>query len=461
VSALRPPQSLDDCSFALHTDEYALTMAQSFLHHGQTGVVSFEMTVRTLPPVRGYLVAAGLEQVLAYLRSLRYEPSQLEFLSRQGIYSRDFLDHLSALRFTGAVYAMPEGTPFGAGEPLLRITAPRIEATLVESAVLALVNHQATIASKASRIVEAARGRAVWDFSLRRVHGPEAGVGVARAAYVAGCAGTATVAAGARLGIATTGTMAHHFVLAFGEDNEQAAFEQFLRDYPGRAVLLVDTYDTPRGVERAIAASRATGVPLAGVRLDSGDIAVLSRQTRALLDGAGMPDARIVASGDLDEYRIDALLSGDDPAPIDSFGVGTMLGTSPDAPSVGGIYKLVEQSRGSEMVPTMKVTSTKQTDPGAHQVFRCGDRDVVALWDEKLDGEPLLGEVMRDGEVVVDLPSLDEIRSRCRAAVAALPPDVRRIVEPRQWMVERSPQLVALRDRILAEGGHRTGVMVA
>jgi nicotinate phosphoribosyltransferase len=458
---MRPPQSLNDCSLALHTDEYALTMAQSFLHHGQTGAVSFEMTVRTLPPVRGYLVAAGLEQVLAYLGSLRYEPSQLEFLSGQGIYSRDFLDHLAGLRFTGDVVAMPEGTPFGAGEPLLRITAPRIEATLVESAVLALVNHQSTIASKASRIVSAARGRPVWDFSLRRVHGPEAGVGVARAAYLAGFAGTATVAAGSRLGIATTGTMAHHFVLAFGEDHEQAAFEQFLRDHPGRAVLLVDTYDTLRGVQRAIAASRATGVPLAGVRLDSGDIATLSRQTRALLDEAGLREARIVASGDLDEHSIDALLSGADGAPIDSFGVGTMLGTSPDAPSIGGIYKLVEQSSGSEMVPAMKVTSTKQTDPGAHQVFRLADRDVVALWDEQLDGEPLLGEVMRGGEVVVDLPALDEIRSRCRARVDALPAEVRRINAPQQWTVERSPQLLALRDRILAEGGHRTGVKVA
>jgi nicotinate phosphoribosyltransferase len=445
---MRPPRSLTDCSLALHTDEYALTMAQSFLHHGQTGAVSFEMTVRTLPPVRGYLVAAGLEQVLAYLLSLHYSAAQLEFLSGQGIYSRDFLDHLAGLHFSGDVYAMPEGTPYGAGEPLLRITAPRIEATLVESTLLALVNHQSTIASKASRIVSAARGRAVWDFSLRRVHGPEAGVGVARAAYLAGCAGTATVAAGERLGIPTTGTLAHHFVLAFGEDGEQAAFEQFLRDYPGRAVLLVDTYDTLRGVQRAIAASRATGVPLTGVRLDSGDIAVLSRRTRALLDEAGMGDARIIASGDLDEYRIDALLAGDDPAPVDSFGVGTMLGTSPDAPSIGGIYKLVEQSRGSEMVPTMKLTETKQNDPGVHQVFRFADRDVVALWGEQLDGEPLLSQVMRGGEVAGELPSLEEIRSRCLVRVAALPADVRRIAEPRQWTVERSPRLLALRDRI-------------
>ncbi|HEV7679676.1 MAG TPA: nicotinate phosphoribosyltransferase [Candidatus Dormibacteraeota bacterium] len=443
-----PPRSLTDCSLALHTDEYALTMAQSFLHHGQTGAVSFEMTVRTLPPVRGYLVAAGLEQVLAYLRSLRYSAAQLEFLSGQGIYSGEFLDHLAGLRFSGDVDAMAEGTPFGAGEPLLRITAPRIEATLVESTLLALVNHQSTIASKASRIVTAARGRLVWDFSLRRLHGPEAGVGVARAAYLAGCAGTATVAAGERFGIPTTGTMAHHFVLAFGEDGEQAAFEQFLRDYPGRAVLLVDTYDTVRGVRRAIAAARATGVPLAGVRLDSGDIAELARQARVLLDEAGMCGALIIASGDLDEYRIDALLSGDDPAPLDAFGVGTMLGTSPDAPSIGGIYKLVEQSLGGEMTPTMKLSAAKQTDPGAHQVFRFADRDVVALRDEQLDGEPLLGQAMRGGEVVAELPSLQEIRLRCQALVAALPDDVRRIAEPRHWTVERSPQLLALRERM-------------
>jgi nicotinate phosphoribosyltransferase len=458
---MRAPQSLTDCPLSLHTDEYALTMAQSFLRHGQDGVVAFEMTVRSMPLSRGYLATAGLEQVLAFLHSLRYGESDIEFLSGQGIYSPEFLDHLATLRFTGSVDAIAEGTPVGAGVPLLRITAPRVQATLVESSLLALVNHQTMIASKASRIVEAARARPVWDFSLRRLPGPEAAIAVARAAYIAGAAGTATVAAGKRLHIPTTGTMAHHFVLAFGEDHEQAAFEQFLRDYPGRAVLLVDTYDTLRGVDRAIAASRATGVPLAGVRLDSGDIATLAKLTRERLDAAGFNAAAIIASGDLDEYRIEDLLNAG--APIDAFGVGTMLGTSADAPHIGGIYKLVAQSPAGDaaMVPTMKVTADKQTDPGLHQVFHTERGDVLGLVDEDLPGEPLLGTVMRDGEVVVDLPSLDAIRARCRERVAALPAAVRRIRDPEPWPVSRSPRLVELRDRLLAEGGHRAGVMVA
>jgi len=458
VTEPRAPRSLSDCSLALHTDEYELTMAQSFFHHGQTGAVSFEVTVRSLPESRGYLVAAGLEQVLAYLLSLHFEPEQLDFLRSLGVDRDDFLAHLAGLRFSGDVDAVPEGTPVGAGVPLLRITAPRLEATVVESALLALLNHQTMIASKASRIVEAARGRPVWDFSLRRLHGPEAALGVARAAYIAGCAGTATVAAGERLGIPTTGTMAHHFVQAFGEAYEQAAFEQFLRDYPGRAVLLVDTYDTLRGVDRAIAASRATGVPLAGVRLDSGDLAALAREARARLDAAGLAQARILASGDLDEYRIEALVGGADPAPLDSFGVGTMLGTSADAPSIGGVYKLVAQTQGEEMVPTMKMSSAKVTDPGAHQVFRVDDGLVIALHDEECGGEPLLRPVMRGGRVVFDVPSLDTIRACTRERVAALPRDVRAVDSPQQLRVERSPGLRALRDRLMAEGAHRAGV---
>jgi nicotinate phosphoribosyltransferase len=447
----REPQSLTDCSLSLHTDEYALTMAQSFHRHGQTGVVAFEVTVRSLPPSRGYLVAAGLEQACAYLRTLHFDARDLEFLSRQGIYSHDFLGRLGSLCFSGDVDAIPEGTPIGAGVPLLRVTAPRIEATVVESSLLALINHQTMIASKASRIVDAAQGRSVWDFSLRRLHGPDAALGVARAAYIAGCAGTATVAAGARLGVPTTGTMAHHFVLAFGDDGEQAAFEQFLRDYPGRAVLLVDTYDTLRGVDRAIAASLATGVPLAGVRLDSGDIAALARETRARLDAAGLTRTRITASGDLDEYAISELLAAG--APIDSFGVGTMLGTSADAPSMGGVYKLVAQSRGDEMVPTMKVTSAKETDPGVHQVFHTPEHDVIALHGEECAGEPLMSPVMRGGEMCCELPSLEEIRARCRERVEALPAAVRRAAQPEQWPVERSPRLAELRDRLLHDGG--------
>jgi nicotinate phosphoribosyltransferase len=446
------PLPLSDAGYGLHCDQYELTMAQSFLHAGRDGEVTFELFVRSLPPNRGYLIAAGLEQALAYLEGLRFEPADLEWLARQGIYQEDFLDHLAALRFGGRVEAIAEGTVVGAEVPLLRVTARRIEATLVESALLAIVNHQTMIASKAARIVDAADGRPVWDFSLRRLHGPDAALGVARAAYIAGAAGTATAVAGRRLGIPTTGTMAHHYVLAFGPGGERAAFEAFLREYPGLAVLLVDTYDTERGVLNAIAASAATGVPLAGVRIDSGDLAEHARSARRMLDDAGMQAARIIASNDLDEYRIAALVRGG--APVDAFGVGTMLGTSADAPSLGGVYKLVAQCEEGVDRPVMKLSTAKHTDPGIHQVFRDDGRgDVVGLADEPLPGRPLLERVMEAGRTCVTLPPLEVVRAHCLAEREALPAAVRRVDDPQPWPVRRSPRLLALRASLGDVGG--------
>jgi nicotinate phosphoribosyltransferase len=453
---MREPQPFSGETYALHCDEYELTMAQSFLHHGQTDDAAFELTVRGLPPQRGYLVAAGLEQALAYLRRLRFAEDDLAFLASTGLYSEDFLGHLRTLRFAGDVDALAEGTVIGAGEPLLRITAPRVQATLVESTLLAIVGHQTLIASKAARVVDAAAGRPVFDFSLRRLHGPDAALGVARAAFIAGAAGTATVVAGARLGIPTTGTMAHHYVVSFGADGEQRGFEQFLRDYPGRAVLLVDTYDTLRGVERAIAASRATGIGLAGIRLDSGDIGALSRAARRLLDDAGMRQAGIVASGDLDEWKISALVESG--APLAAFGVGTMLGTSADAPHLGAIYKLVAQCEQGRMVPVMKTSEDKRGDPGMHQVFRTDAGDVLALATETLPGQPLLQPVIRDGEMFVELPSLERIAVHCRAQRELLPDAVRRIADPEPWEVRRTPALEELRRRVAA-GLLRPGVL--
>jgi nicotinate phosphoribosyltransferase len=447
---------MSDAGYGLHCDQYELTMAQAFLHAGMDGEATFELFVRTLPPQRGYLVAAGLEQALAYLENLRFETSELEWLGRQGIYGRDFLDHLGRLRFRGRVEAIAEGTVIGAEVPLLRVTASRIEATLVESALLAIVNHQTMIASKAARIVDAAAGRPVWDFSLRRLQGPDAALGVARAAYIAGAAGTATMVAGERLGIPTTGTMAHHYVLAFGPEGERAAFEAFLREYPGLAVLLVDTYDTPRGVANAIAASQRTGVPLAGVRIDSGDLEEHARATRRALDAAGMTAARIIASSDLDEYRIDALLRSG--APVDSFGVGTMLGTSADAPALAGVYKLVAQCEEGVDRPVMKLSTAKHTDPGVHQVFRDpGHGDVLGLVDESLPGRPLLRRVMEAGRVCAPQPPLDAVRAHCLQEREALPEAVRRIDRPQPWPVRRSPRLLALRATLGDDGGALRG----
>jgi nicotinate phosphoribosyltransferase len=437
------PRALSDEDYALFCDEYELTMSQSFWKHDQNETAAFELFVRHLPRSRGYLVCAGMEQVLAHLQRLRFTDADIEYLASKQIYAALFLAFLKALRFTGRVDAIAEGTAVGAEVPLLRVTAPRIEATLVEAALLAIINHQTSIASKTARVVDAARGRPVWDFSLRRVHGPDAGLAVARAAYIAGAAGTATVVAGQRLGIPTSGTMAHHFVLMFGPHREQAAYEQFLRDYPSRAVVLVDTYDTLRGVDRAIAASRATGVPLAGIRLDSGDLAELSKAARKRLDDAAMRETSIIASGDLDEYRIEELL--DRGAPIDSFGVGTMLGTSYDAPALGAVFKLVAQDDRGTMRPVMKHSTDKETDPGVHQVFRTEAGDVLALDSEHLPGRSLLAPVMDHGAVTAVLPELNEIREHCRRDIDALPPHARRLVDPESVGIKRSDALTALR----------------
>ncbi|MFN2451288.1 MAG: nicotinate phosphoribosyltransferase [Candidatus Dormibacteria bacterium] len=433
---------------ALYCDEYALSMADSMHRHGQNGQVSFELSVRSLPAQRGYLVVAGLEPALEHLENLHFTPDDLEWLAGTGAWRPEFLAWLSTFRFTGDVDAIPEGTVAGAGMPLLRLTAPRIQATLVEGALLAMVNHETTVASKTSRIVEAAAGRPVYDFSLRRLQGPEAGPGVARGAYIAGAAGTATVVAGRRYGIPTTGTMAHHYVLGFGEDGEQLAFEQFLRDHPERAAVLVDTYDTLRGVHRAVAAAQATGVALAGVRLDSGDIDALARQARAILDAAGTTATQIVASNELDEWSIRELVEAG--APVDSFGVGTRLGTSSDAPSLSAVYKLVAQWRNGVVEPVMKRSAGKGNDPGMHQVWRDRHGDLVGLAGERRSGTPLLAPVMREGERLRPCPALTEARERCRAQREALPAAVRRLDEPEAWRVRRSRALEALRSRLTA-----------
>jgi nicotinate phosphoribosyltransferase len=299
------------------------------------------------------------------------------------------------------------------------------------------------IATKTARIVTAAAGRPIWDFSLRRLHGPAAAVGVARAAYIAGAAGTATLVAGKDLGIPTTGTMAHHFVLAFTEDQEQLAFEQFLRDYPENGVLLIDTYDTQRGCERAIAAAVATKIPLKAIRLDSGDLDALSRYCRQRLNDAGMDQTRILASNDLDEYTIEQLVAVG--APIDSFGVGTMLGTSADAPALGGVYKLVRQQVKGKTVSMMKRAPGKQTDPGAHQVYRTDSCDIIDLQGpSEIDGVPLLRTVMKAGQITFS-PTLTAIRERASRQLQTLSEQCLRLRDPEAMLVERSDRLWQLR----------------
>jgi nicotinate phosphoribosyltransferase len=449
------PGFLSPAGAALLVDLYELTMSASYLARGITDEATFELFPRRLPPRRDWLLAAGLGPTLELLRELRFGEAEIGYLRSLGIFRDEFLDYLAGFRFTGDVEAIPEGTVTFANEPLLRVTAPMIEAQLVETVLLNQINFQTMIATKAARVVLAAGGGApgagdcVVDFSPRRDHGADAAMKVARSAAVAGCGGTSNVAAAMRYGLRPVGTMAHSYVLAF--DTEPEAFRCFIESFPDNTTLLVDTYDPLDGVRNAIAAARKAGVTLVGVRLDSGDLLALSRDARRLLDEAGMTETRITASGDLEESRIAELVAAR--APIDLWGVGTDLGTSRDSPVVNGVYKLVARRHGGEWQGVWKRSADKATVPGAKQVFRRyvdGEMagDVIAATDEEVEGEALLRPAMRGGEPVHD-ESLEEIRERTAAQLAALSPELRRAsgeAAPEPYPVRYSERLRALID---------------
>jgi len=406
----------------LLVDLYELVMADSYLREGMNEPATFDLFVRSLPPRRAFLVSAGLETALAYLEHLRMDDEMVAYLRGLRLFSEPFLDYLRGFRFTGEVWAIPEGEVVFPPEPLLEVIAPRIEAQIVETFLLNTLNYQVMVASKAARVVLAARGRAVVDFSPRRDHAADAAMKAARASYIAGCAGTSNVLAGMAYGIPVYGTMAHSYVMSFPD--ELAAFRAFARDFPSNAILLIDTYDTVQGAHHAATVARemaARGERLRGVRIDSGDLAPLSRQVRAILDGAGFPEVQIFLSGDLDEYRIERVLA--EGAAADAFGVGTALGTSEDAPTMGGVYKLVEDRQG----PKIKLSAGKATLPGRKQVWRQqtaqGPRDVIALAGEPgpPGATPLLVKVMEHGRAIRP-ESLHEMRARCRAWLQGLPP---------------------------------------
>jgi nicotinate phosphoribosyltransferase len=423
---LSPPEA------SLLIDHYELTMSASYLRQGLNQPAIFELFVRRLPPNRQWLLAAGLGPTLELIRKLRFGERELEYLRSLELFADDFLDYLAAFRFRGDLEAMPEGTVCFANEPLIRVTAPRIDAQLLETVLLNQINFQTMVATKAARVVlavgsgEPGAGERVVDFSPRRDHGIDAAMKVARSAAVAGCGGTSNVAAAMRYGLVPVGTMAHSYVLSF--DSEEAAFRSFMADFPETAVMLVDTYETLDGVRHAISASRDAGVRLAGVRLDSGNLLEHSLAARRLLDEAGMSETRIAASGDLEENRIAELVAAG--APVDLWGVGTDLGTSRDSPVVNGVYKLVADRRGDGWRGVWKLSPDKETVPGPKQVFRryagaIMSADVIAAADEELEGEPLLVPAMRDG-VVVRRESLEEIRQRAASQLAALPERLRR-----------------------------------
>ena len=424
---------------ALLTDLYELTMAAAYHAEGIEGRATFDLSVRRLPEQRTFLVAAGLEQALEHLATLSFDDDAVAYLRSLGLFEESFLGHLRELRFTGDVWAVPEGEVVLAGEPLVSVTAPIVEAQIVETFLLTTVLFQTMVASKAARVAMACGGRPFADFSARRDHGAEAAVYAARAAYIGGAASTSNVLAGRRFGVPLSGTMAHAFVMAFAHEID--AFRSFARVFPNDTVLLIDTYDTEQGARRAVDVAKelaSEGVRLRGVRIDSGDLGDLARRVRRILDDGGLSDARILASGDLDEYRIAELLA--DGAPIDAFGVGTRMGTSADAPFLGGVYKLVDDAGG----PKMKRSAGKVTVPGRKQVHRFPDRDVLSLRDEDVPGaRPLLQPVMTGGEVMHH-EALDTMRARAKDAIAHMPDG---------FPVEWSPALAELVARTEATAG--------
>ena len=423
---------------ALSTDLYELTMIGGYYAAGVSGRATFDLFVRQLPPTRNYLVAAGLEQALDFLESLRFTAEDINYLrtvpALAGLPPAFFDDYLADLRFTGDVWAIDEGTPVFAQEPLMRVTAPLAEAQLVETALLAEVMFPTSVASRASRVVEAAGGRSVMEFGARRAHGIDAGIRAARAAYIGGFDSSSIVEAGRRFGIPLSGTMAHSWVMAFADEAD--AFRTYAQVFGERSVFILDTYDA-LAAARAIASS---GLTPRAVRLDSGDLISVSREVRRIFDERGLRGTAIVASGDLDELRIAEIVASG--APIDGFGVGTAVSTSSDAPALSGVYKLAEIERDQRLVPVSKTSPGKRTYGGSKQVWRVFDNgvaieDVLALTDAAppAGAQPLLREVMRNG-VRLWQPSLGEIRERCRQQVAQLPRDVKRLIDGSSYPVQ-------------------------
>ncbi len=438
--------SLKQENMSLFTDFYELTMCASYFDNNNFEPATFDLFIRRLPENRSYFLFAGLEQSLQYLQTIHFSEEHLDYLKNQG-FAEDFLDYLAGFSFSGDVWAIPEGTVAFPNEPLIRITAPIIEAQLVETFLLNTVNLQTMMATKASRIVHAAKGKAIIEFGLRREHGIDAGMKVARSSYIAGCQGSSNVLAGLAYGIPVYGTMAHSFVMSYPKEID--AFRAFSKTFPNNSTLLIDTYNDIAGAEKAAEVAKeleAKGSRLGGVRLDSGDLAKISKQVRKILDEQGLGYVKIFASGDLDEYRISQLLK--DEARIDAFGVGTKMGTSADRPYLDVIYKLCEtMNPEGSFSPIMKLSKNKNTLPGRKQVFRSKSKDgfyqkdTIALAEEKIEGDPLLSRVMDRGKLSYKLPSLDEIRCSAQENIFKLPAPYKELTNAPTYPVELTLKL--------------------
>jgi nicotinate phosphoribosyltransferase len=436
----------------LLTDLYQLTMAAGYFESGKTQErATFELFVRHLPHNRNFIVAAGLTQAVDYLLNLRFGSEEIAYLKTLPQFARlssGFFEMLADLRFTGDLFAVPEGTPLFPGEPFLTVRAPIIEAQIPETFLLATVGFQSMIATKAARCAKAALGRSVVEFGTRRAHSPEAGVLAGRAAYIGGCTGTSNTETGFRFGVPVFGTAAHSWVMSF--EHERTAFEQLQKLLGEGTIYLIDTYDTLEGARRAALLGR----PLWGVRLDSGNLVELAPAVRKILDDAGLRDAKIFATGDLNEYKIHELIAAQ--APIDVFGVGTELSTSGDAPSLGVVYKMVEiQSDGHRF--TSKLSQEKHTLPGAKQIFRMADHDVLGRATECIacdtgTVEALQRPVILNGKLLEPLPSATEARKNAQERLARLPAQCQSLFTSKEpWRVELSPELMQLDARVRKE----------
>jgi nicotinate phosphoribosyltransferase len=446
---LREGGSMDPATSALLTDLYQLNMMQAYLDRGETKTAVFEFFVRKLPGERGFLIAAGLEQVLEFLAGLRFTPEELDWLASSGRFGKNLIDYLAGLRFTGDIHAMPEGTVFFPDEPILRVTAALPEAQLVETRLINLLQFQSMIAAKAARMVLAAPGKRLVDFGLRRAHGAEAGFLAARASYIAGFSGTATVLADKQFGIPIFGTMAHSYIQV--HDDEAQAFENFARARPKNLTLLIDTYDTEAAARKVVALAprlKAAGISIGAVRLDSGDLITLSKTVRRILDEGGLRDVTIFASGGIDETVIANIVRSR--APIDGFGIGSSLTTSYDAPGLDCVYKLEEYAG----LPRRKRSVGKATWPGRKQVWRRFGADgrmagdILSLENDDRAGEPLIELVMQGGKRLKPAPTLAEMRARAARDLERLPEPLCRLEPGASYPVEVSEALQRLAEEV-------------
>lgn len=448
---------LNERNVALATDLYELTMAAAYFENHENHRAVFELFVRTYPKSRCHLIAAGLEQAVHYVLNLKFDDNAINFLRNDPAFrsvSGGFFDYLRNYKFTGDLFAVPEGTIVFANEPIVRVAAPIIEAQLLETYLLSSVNFQTLIATKASRVVQAAEGRGVVEFGGRRAHGPQAALLAARAAYIGGCIGTSNVGAGHELGLPTYGTIAHSFIMNY--DTEREAFEKYCKVYPSEPAMLVDTYDTIEGTIAAIDVGKKPSM----VRLDSGNRYKLSVRVRKILDNAGLHETKIFVSGDLNEYKIEQLTSKH--APIDAFGVGTELVTSRDDPALQGIYKLVAIQRDGKWIPRVKTSTGKQTLPGPKQIFRKYSKRGAFQWDimGMAEEEPpagtvsLMQKIVEKGRLVYEFPNLEESRKIALSQVKSLPLAARKLRGCKAPNVRLSPRLKSLTQSLYAE--HRS-----